>query len=186
MTRAIRNRALVPLFALIAGCSGSSSPTAAPSPDPCKDAKAESVPASCIPGEQGAFEAAPSQSGSPPSSSERIPPVTSPSVPGELARGGNDKDPSVTTRNFTVTLPAGQRLVTTLACQGARDVVLTTKPRSGAEQEFACGYTVPAELTVEDPTPARAATTYVVTVTAKAPARWYVVISASSQPVASG
>jgi hypothetical protein len=63
---------------------------------------------------------------------------------GELARGGNDKDPSVRTQRFTVTLPAGERPRTTLACQGARSVTLTTSPKSGAEQEFACGYSVPA------------------------------------------
>ena len=144
------------------------------------------MPASCIPGEDRPFDTVPSQSGAPPTKTESIPPISQPPVAGELARGGNDTDPALTTRTFTVTLPAGQRLRSTLACQGATTVSLVTKPASGAEQEFACGYDVPAELTVEDPTPAPAATAYTVTVKAPAPARWYVVLSGTSEPLPAG
>lgn len=180
MSRASAGLALLFLTA----CTGGSAPAVEPSaaaPDPCSEVGATSVPASCIPGESGDFGAIPAQSGSPPTSSTSIPPVTAPPVPGELARGGNDKDPAQTTQTFAVTLPPGQRLRTTLACQGATTVRLVTSPQSGAEQEFACGYELPAELTVEDSVPTKAATRYTVTVTAPAPARWYVVVSATAE-----
>jgi hypothetical protein len=181
----MRSVALTALLLLSAcgGSSGDGEPTIA---DECSKAGATSIPASCVPGEGGPFDAIPSQSGAPPSRAADIPPVTTPPLEGELARGGNDTDASLTTRTFTVTLPAGQRLRTTLACQGAPTVVLKTTPKSRAEQEFACGYQAPAELTVEDSVPVSRPTTFSVTVTADGPARWYVVISGTSAPVPQG
>jgi hypothetical protein len=177
--------ALVGLALVATACGGSSGGDASVAPDPCSNATATSVPASCIPGE-GNFTAVPSQSGTPPVSSAAIPAVVNPPEPGELARGGNDKDPSVLVRRFTVTLPAGERLRTTLACQGAHSIVLTTTPKSAAEQEFTCDYAAPAQLSVEDSVPASAPTSYVVTVKVQAPARWYVVISGTKTPVPKG
>ena len=182
-------RALIAMLLMATACSSSGGGgTAARStaPDPCANPTATEVPASCIPGEGGNFEAIPSQSGAPPTSSAAIPAITQPAEPGELARGGNNQDASLTTKAFVVTLRAGQRLRTTLACQGAHNVVLTTTPTSAAEQTFACSYTSVAQLTVEDSVRVKTATRFVVKVAAPAPARWYVVISGISTPPPSG
>jgi hypothetical protein len=183
-----RTSFLAPFLLLLSACSGSSGDaTADPAtgmPDPCNVPGATAVPASCLPGE-GDFNARPSESGTPPTDAAAISPLTIPPSSGELARGGNDRDPSLSTARFTVVLPAGQRLSTTLACQGAHDVTLTTQPKSEAEQTFGCGYATPTQLTVEDSVAAKATMTFVVTVTAGAPARWYVVIAGTKAPLPS-
>ena len=116
---------------LLTGCtSGSAGEVPLPSPDPCLlDTTAEQVPEECV--EQG-----PSDGGSaPPGSSAAIDPVTLPPATNELARGGNDKDPSLTSQEWEVTVPAGGRLKSTVACNGAGTTELVTVPKSGAMQE---------------------------------------------------
>lgn len=166
------SRLAPPLLALVllTGCtSGSAEEVPLPSADPCLlDSSAE-----------GCVEEGPSDAGSaPPGSSAAIDPVTIPPAPNELARGANDKDPSLAAQEWEVTVPAGGRLKSTVACNGAGMTELVTVPKSGAMQEFRCEYGAEAvELTVAAATPLSEETTYRVTFTAGAPSRWAVVLS---------
>lgn len=170
------------LWLLLAGCSADAEQDvplpAVPSACP-QEAEPVSVPAECIEGgSDGDGIPVASPSTSPPATSDSIEPVTNAPTSDELARGGNDQDPALTTRVFTVTVPAGGRLRSQLACDGVGTAKLTTVPSSGAEQEFPCSYEgEPVELTVEDATPLPAPQTYEVTVTVEAPARWFVTLS---------
>ena len=100
-------------------------------------------------------------------------------APGQLGRGGNDADASLTTLELRVVLPTGARLRSQVVCEGTAALELRTVPESGAASALECGAGgVPAELVVEDPVPAAADTAYEVVVTAPAPSRWYAVLSA--------
>ncbi|MCW2620999.1 MAG: hypothetical protein JWL64_601 [Frankiales bacterium] len=100
-------------------------------------------------------------------------------VPGELARAGNDTDVSLTTATLTVTVPAGQRLGSRLACEGLTQASVHTDPESGAGSEFACGRDgSPSEL-VAEADPVAVPTTYAVLVSVPEPARWSAVLYAT-------
>lgn len=164
---------------LLTACtSGDAQEVPRPSADPCLvDSSVEQLPEECV--EQG-----PDDGGTaPPSASAAIDPVTIPPAENELARAANDTDPTLTKADFEVTVPAGGRLKSTVACHGAGDTVLTTVPRSGAMQEFRCEYGAePVELTVAAATPLAQAQTYEVTFTAGTPSRWAVVLSYEMGP----
>lgn len=117
-----------------------------------------------------------------PKSSAGIDPVTIPGSPGDLVAGGNDKDPSLQTRTFTATVPKGQRLQITAACEGATFLEVTTVPTSLAEMEISCfdegGI---SELTVGDDKFQKAPQSFQVIVKTKAPSRWFVVVSGTAE-----
>lgn len=98
--------------------------------------------------------------------------------PGELARGGNDTDAGRTGESFSVVVPAGLRLRSRTVCQGRTSVTVTTDPPSGAESQLACHEAAPDEVIVQEQTVRSTATSYVVTVAAPAPVRWYAVLAA--------
>lgn len=154
---------------------------ASPSADPCASAEPAELPASCVDGD-APFDTVASPTGSAPSSSAAIPAVTLPASPGDLASGGNDRDAAKTEEVFTVRVPAGQRLVTTAACEGRSKIQVVIVPASAAAQEFACGDGVVSELTVEDSEPVAAATSFTIRVTAPAPSRWAVAVGATDEP----
>jgi hypothetical protein len=158
---------------LLTGCTGGGDDVPIPSADPCLVQDATEVPEECL--EDGG-EGSPGAS--PPASSADIAPITQPPVENELARAANDQDPSRTNADFDVTIPAGARLRSTVICNGAGTVRLTTSPESGAQQEFRCEYGGEGvELTVEAATQVAQQQAYEVSFTAEVPARWLVVLS---------
>lgn len=175
--------AVLPLVLVLAlsGCSEEEEPAplGSPAADPCPPG-ATSLPVEC-----GPSDAPRTPSGAPPGSSADIPPVYFPPEPRELASGGNEADPSLTTRSFEVTLPAGSRLRVKGACQGTTNLVVDTTPDTATEMEFSCGLDgQTAELAVSDPKVASAPTRYVVKVTVPAPARWWASVSSTTEPPA--
>ena len=180
---------LVPVVALSA-CSGD--PVAEPGPlptigtDECSaGAGATEVPASCVPS-QGPEGPPPVPTGSYPPTSAEIDPVTIPAAPTDLARGGNDADPSLTTRAFTVTVPQGRRLEVTAACDGATFLEVETEPASVAELTMSCFEpSGVSELTVGDDQVQAAPKQFRVTVTTKAPSRWFVAVGSTDAPLPS-
>ncbi|MCW2778481.1 MAG: hypothetical protein JWN17_2206 [Frankiales bacterium] len=172
----------------LTACTGSSKdeagPTAAPArPSDCPTAESSTqVPADCVEDSKD-FDYVATPTAKPTGSSADLASVVLPEDPQDLARGGNDTDPTKKTQTFKVVVPAGSRLRTTAACEGADKIVLTTVPDSAAAQEFTCGFEgTPAELTVEDSVPVKTATTFTVTVTTTPPSRWYVAVGATSAP----
>lgn len=173
-----------PLLAALAACSSGSTPHAAPtsSGEPCSGlANATAIPDACAP------SVGPSAD---PSSTIKattdLPPVTLAPDKGQLAAGGNDKDPSLASSTFSVTVPVGTALKIHAACLGANHIVITTQPRTKAESEFNCGFHgVASEVGVTDDTVAKAPTQYVVTVKTTAPARWYVNVIGTTDLAAS-
>lgn len=118
-----------------------------------------------------------------PVSTAVIPPLTLPAEPGMLASGGNDKVPTLATETFSVTLPAGSRLKIHVTCLGENHIVVKTTPTSDAESEINCGFNgVASDIAVADEKVAKVATHYQVQVTTTPPARWYVVISGTTEP----
>ncbi len=171
MRRGTARWAPVLALLLLAGCGRGQD--AATAPDPC--------PPTC----PGTPTPVPSPTGTDPAegSAAYDALVVEPEA-GELARGGNDEDAELTGRTFAVVVPAGSRLRTRAVCQGRTRVTVATEPPSDAESELACTEGTPAEIIVEEPAAHPAAATYTVTVTAPAPARWYVVVSAVEGPAA--
>ena len=160
--------------ALLTACtSGEAEEVPLPSADPCLiDSSTQELPPECV---QDGNDRAGS---SPPAASAAIEPVTVAPTDNELGRAANDKDASLTTTELEVTVPAGGRLKSTVACNGTGTAKLVTVPKAGAMQEFRCEYgDEPVELTVEAATPVSEATTYRVTFTSGAPARWALVLS---------
>lgn len=178
---------VVPLLVVVSlsACSSggtTSGPTAVTRPTGCPPNEAPEIRPECVEDSQD-FDAVATPTGAAPSGSDAIAPVTLAKQPGDLALGGNEKDPAKTTQTFTVTVPAGSRLRTTAACEGRNQIAVTVSPQSAAAQEFTCGFEgAPAELTVEDSMPVRSPTTFTVTVTAKPPSRWFVAIGATDAP----
>ena len=157
---------------LLTACTGEADEVPLPSADPCLAQDVTEVPEEC------AEEPSAAPGASPPASSAEIAAVTLPPAKNELARIGNDDDPALTTADFDVTIPAGARLRSTVVCNGAGTVRLTTVPSSGAQQEFRCEYGGEGvELTVEAATQVSQQQAYEVTFTAETPARWMVVLS---------
>ncbi len=159
------------LMAVLIGCGSSNDRAAAPPPDPC--------PPTC----PGSLAPLPSPTGSdPPEGSAAYDALVVAPEPGELARGGNDADASLTMRTFDVTVPAGSRLRTRTVCQGRTSVTVRIDPASQAESELPCTEDAPHELIVEEQEQRVTNTAYRVVVTAPSPARWYAVLSAVPGP----
>lgn len=124
-----------------------------------------------------------------PKTSAEIPAVTLEPVPGDLVRGGNDVDPTLSTRTFAVTVPKGGRLRVTTACNGASFLEVVTEPDSLAELTMSCfeqGST--SELTVSDDVFQPAPKTFQVTVKTTAPSRWFAALGSTTEalPTESG
>lgn len=117
-----------------------------------------------------------------PATSAAIAPVTLEAEPGDLARGGNDADPTLTTRTFRVTVPKGGRLEVTAACNGATFLEVATVPDSLAELTMSCfeeGST--SELSVSDDVFQPAPKSFDVTVTTQAPSRWFAAVGSTTE-----
>lgn len=169
----------------LAGCSSDTKKEAIPLPsDACPIEGA--IPASCVPDDTGFGDPEPIDKRDAPASSALIPKVVIPRDAGDLALGGNDLNPALTTKTFSVTVAAGARLSITSGCQGYADLVLTTKPVSKAEHTLRCGPDEPKEVTVLDPTPLARATTYAVKVVVPGPSRWYVAVGSTTQAAPTG
>ena len=98
---------------------------------------------------------------------------------GELARKDNNLTPGVRTATITVTVPAGKVIASDLICQGRGEVVVTTKPKSDAEQTISCdGNDIPSQLGVFASDPVTAPTRFVFTLRATGPSRWLLAVSA--------
>lgn len=173
------------LFTLTA-CS--SDPSPAPDPiampsDVCPIDGISPIPAECVPGDRG-FDVVPvpvDKSGAP-ASSASIPAVVLTRQPGDLVAGGNDVDPSLTTRTFTVTVAAGARLSATSACRGFAELEVRSVPPTKIAHTLPCGQDQAIDLTVLDPTLLSKRQTYQVTVTAPAPSRWFLVLGSVTRP----
>ncbi len=171
---------LVSLLAALAGCGGT--PTPAATGDPCAvSTSTTSLPGNCAPTTESTADPS-----STVTATGQLPPLRLSPDPGQLAAGGNDTAPSLTTATFSVTLPAGTRLKIHVACAGKDFMKVTTVPDSKARLELKCGAGgSAAEVAVLDPAVVSTPTHYVVTVKTTAPARWWVNISGSKQPAAS-
>jgi hypothetical protein len=145
---------------------------------------APEVPAECV--VEPSDGPPPIPTGSYPRTSAEIEAVTIPSAPTDLVRGGNDTDPTLATRTFSVTVPQGRRLELTAACNGATFLEVATVPESKAEVTMSCfepgGI---SEITVSDDVFQTAPKQYQVTVTTKAPSRWYVALGSTAEPLPS-
>ena len=173
------------LVLALTSCSDDGEPRADASPPPTPTEKcADGTPGGteCVVDDILQASAAPIDKSGAPASSASIPAVKLPSASGDLVTGGNDRQPSLTTRTFVVTVPRGSRLSVSAACQGFAELVVETVPDSKAELGLPCGRTRPNELTVQDPTPLSAPQRYSVTVTAAAPSRWYAAVGADASP----
>ena len=89
--------------------------------------------------------------------------------------------PASGSTTFTITVPAGKVIGSTVICQGRGSVSVTTKPSSHAEQSFPCdGQDIPSQLGVFADAPVKAATRYTFTLAATGPSRW--LIAAQARP----
>lgn len=171
----------------LVGCGSSGDeapPVTLPSASACPvEPPEQGLPAECVGGETG-FDVTPAPvatEGAPASSAE-IPAVVFDRVPTDLVTGGNDADPALERRTFTVTVPAGARLSATVACRGFGELTVTTSPRSEVELALPCGQDEPVDLTVLDPDFETQPATYEVVVEAPAPSRWYAAVGAETTP----
>jgi hypothetical protein len=145
---------------------------------------ATQVPAECV--EQGPDAPPEVPTGRYPATSAEIAAVTLPAAPTDLARGGNDADPALTTRAFTVTVPRGRRLQVTAACDGATFLDVDTEPASNAELRMSCFEEgAVSELTVGDDVVQGAPKQFRVTVTTQAPSRWFAAVGSTADPLPS-
>ena len=145
---------------------------------------ATEVPAECV--EQGPDAPPEVPVDAFPKTSAEIEAVTLPPAPTDLARGGNDADPALTTRTFSVTVPQGRRLQVTAACNGATFLDVETVPSSSAELRMSCfEQGAVSELTDGDDEVRTAPTRFQVTVTTEAPSRWYAAVGSTSEPLPS-
>ena len=182
----------VPVLAL-AGCAGGEkagpAPSGSPAPgavaDPCASADLTAdVPQECVPGGSDP-DALPTPSGPPPAEGSAFyDAVVIDDQPGVLQGAGNDQDVARTTSSFSVTVQPGMRIASRSVCEGRTNVVIETVPDSGAATTFSCGFTgAPAEFAVEDSVPVTTPTTFRVTVTVPAPARWYTTIYQNGEAI---
>ena len=145
---------------------------------------ATEVPAECVAQGPDAPPAVPTDRY--PATSAEIPVVTLPAAPSDLARGGNDADPALATRTFTVTVPQGRRLQVTAACDGATFLDVDTVPASNAELRMSCfEQGAVSELTVGDDVFQAAPKQFRVTVTTQAPSRWFAAVGSTADPLPS-
>lgn len=179
----MRTAAVAAATLALTACSGGS--TAAPPVPPASPGcpLTGPIPVECVPDDKG-FDVSPvpvSTEGAP-ASSAAIPAVTLPAQPEDLVAGGNDRDPTLTTRTFAVTVPAGARLSVTSACRGFAELDVRTVPDSKAAHTLPCGRSDAIDITVRDPTLLAAPRRYQVTVRVPAPSRWYVAVGAVTFP----
>jgi hypothetical protein len=176
---------LLALPLLLTGCSGDTKEpdplSTGDTPSNCPTGASNEVDPRCV--SEGPEAPPEIPFGDFPKTSAEIAAVTIPSGPGELARGGNDVDPSLTTRTFEVTVPAGSRLLVTVACNGATFLDATTEPDSLAEVNMSCfeksgGV---SELAVGDTVVQKSPTRFSVTVKTSAPSRWFASVSATTE-----
>ncbi len=179
---------LVALPLLLTGCSnggGSPGPSSLPTVGEngsCPPAGATAIPSDCV-------TAQPPDGPPPipfdkfPKTSAAIPAVTIDAAPGDLARGGNDADPTLTTRTFNVTVPAGARLQVVAACNGAAFLDITTVPKTKVD-----GTTIScfdpggvSQLGIGDDVVQKSPASFAVTVTVKAPSRWYLAVGSTTE-----
>lgn len=183
---------LLALPLVLTACSSdpeaSPGPSALPTlaaPTGCPTVGATEIPTECVPN-QASDGPPPIPVGKYPPTSAEIKPVVLAAAPGDLAAGGNDKDPTLLTRTFDVTVPAGARLSLAAACDGATFLEAKTVPASKAELTISCFDTDgPSELTVSDDVFQPAPKAFKVTITTKAPSRWYVAVGGTMDPLAS-
>lgn len=149
---------------VLTGCGSSDDvaarSTATPTPSECETALscATATPPGTPPPEGSAFWDA----------------LTIEALPGQLKAVGNDVDVARTSAAFRVTVHAGHRLGVQAVCEGRTAVVVQTVPDTAAAVDLTCGFDgKPAEVGAVDPTAVSAATTYQVSVSAPAPARWF-------------
>lgn len=177
---------LIALPLLVTGCSSGPStdePTTLPTigPSGCPTGAATEIPTECVPNQPS--------DGPPtipydnyPKTSAAIEAVTIDAAPGDLARGGNDADPTLTTRTFNVTVPAGARLQIVAACNGAAFLDVTSVPKSKVETTISCfdpgGV---SQLGVGDDVFQKSPTSFAVTITVKAPSRWYLAVGSTKE-----
>lgn len=184
---------LLALPLLVTACSSdpaTTEPTALPTVDSegCEQfANATEIPERCVQSQVTAKPEVPK--GRYPKTSAEIAAVTLEAEPGDLARGGNDVDPTLTTRTFRVTVPKGGRLEVTAACNGATFLEVETVPDSLAELTMSCfeeGST--SELSVSDDVFQPAPKSFDVTVTTQAPSRWFATVGSTTEalPPAAG
>jgi len=100
---------------------------------------------------------------------------------GEVARKTNNLTPGVRSTTFSIVVPAGKVVGSTVICQGRGSVVVKTTPTSQAEQEFTCdGNQIPSQLGGFADAPVKVATRYTFTLTTTGPSRW--LIAAQARP----
>jgi hypothetical protein len=179
---------LLTLPLLLTACSSDDPSTPEPSAlatsggtDDCDQfVNATEIPERCIPNQVTAKPEVPSARY--PKTSAEIAAVTLAAEAGDLARGGNDADPTLTTQTFRVTVPKGGRLEVTAACNGATFLEVATVPDSLAELTMSCfeeGST--SELSVSDNVFQPAPKSFDVTVTTQAPSRWFAAVGSTTE-----
>ncbi len=175
---------VLPLLTALGACSSGTTPkvtATGPSADVCagvNSGTATAVPESCAPTLGPTSD--PSATAT---ASAQLSPVKLAPDQGQVAAGGNDVDPSLTTMTFHVTIPTGTRLKVHAACLGNHNIVIKTQPTSDAESEFNCGiHGVASEVGVSDPHVVSAPTSFTVTVTTTAPTRWWVNVVGTTEP----
>ncbi|MDP3713482.1 MAG: hypothetical protein Q8R60_13485 [Mycobacteriales bacterium] len=185
---------LLALPLLLTACSSEDPTTPEPTAlatsgdDDCDQfVNATEIPERCVPNQVTAKPEVPK--GRYPATSAEIAAVTLEAEAGDLARGGNDADPTLTTQTFRVTVPKGGRLEVTAACNGATFLEVATVPDSLAELTMSCfeeGST--SELSVSDDVFQPAPKSFDVTVTTQAPSRWFATVGSTSEalPPAAG
>lgn len=168
----------VGLLLALTACSGGGDSTdtnetvPTTSADPCflaDNAKVTAFPGDCVSdGPTAPTGAAPT------SGSAAYKPLVLKPETGQLKATGNDVDVAKTSDTFSVTVRPGYRIGVHAVCEGRTDVKVTTVPDSGAALSFSCGFEgFPAEIGTADPVLVKVATTYKVSVSVPAPARWF-------------
>lgn len=100
-------------------------------------------------------------------------------VPGELVGSANDEDADRTDATLVATVPAGKALGVRAVCRGTTTMTITTTPDTAAATTFACGIDLPEQRIAEAVGPVAATTSYAITVSVPAPARWALVVYAA-------
>lgn len=178
-----RTAAVLALPLVLAACSGGSradrNPTAGGSPS-CPSGGA-TIPARCVSDVQPSADVFPGDPAKIKAVSLGAPTAKESSL-GDASNAGDPKRHGAT---FTVTVPAGTRIGSSMVCFGNGEITLDTVPRSDAYQSFKCnnGSGIPSELTAESPDPLTTTTTFTVTVTATGVNRWAARVYSTTETV---
>ncbi len=168
---------LIPLL-LAAGCTGGGKHGAQPTPteeNPCLGASPAPGCITTSPTDAPTAYPYPADAG-------KISPLPVPDrFLGEVIRKDNNLTPGVRGTTFTITVPAGKVVGSTVICQGRGSVSVKTTPTSQAEQSFTCdGQEIPSQLGVFADAPVTVDTRYTFTLTTTGPSRW--LIAAQARP----